>query len=134
MCDLFEVELNIAEGKSNSPKKIFIYNIPFIPQERERMAQRQSILFRSCGTLLVPFSLLLVIALLLYLHWDLRGRVSSLREELESVRQERDEVAVKAKHFEDEIKGALWEKRGCIEQKKSISIQLDKANDQLVSA
>ena len=97
--------------------------------QRMAVSQRQSIQWR---TQLVPLALLLVVGLLLYFHWDLSRKVASLEEDLGKVRQERDEVAAKANHLENEIKGVMWEKQGWIAQKKAQSNQLGKAHNELV--
>lgn len=95
---------------------------------------------RTGGSLLVPLALLLVITVLLYFHWGLRGQVSSfhvereeLREKLTTVQQERDAMAAQVHRFTEQLNLASQEKRGDDDQKKALSAKLDEAQVNIVS-
>lgn len=97
------------------------------------------IMSRSSGSLVVPLILVLVITMLLYFHWGLRGQVTRVHEEasqisdkLNTVRQERDELAAQVQRYTEQVNQATHEKRDLNDQKRSLSAKLDEAQVNLV--
>ena len=94
---------------------------------------------RSGGSLIVPVILVVVITLLLYFQWGLRGQVARVHEEAEDlsgklmvVQQERDELGSQVRRYAEQINQANREKKALEEQQKDCHAKLDELQVNLV--
>ena len=94
---------------------------------------------RSGGSLIVPVILVVVITLLLYFHWGLRGQVTRVHEEADDlsgklmvVQQERDELGGQVRRYTEQLTQANREKRALEEQQRDCHAKLDEVQVNLV--
>lgn len=94
---------------------------------------------RSGGSLIVPVILVVVITLLLYFHWGLRGQVAHVHEEAKDlsgrlmiVQQEREELGAQVRRYTEQISQANREKKALEDQQRDCHAKLDELQVNLV--
>lgn len=79
-------------------------------------------------------SLLLIMAVLVYYHYEMKRKVSSLEQELEAVHKDRRGIAGEVDHLKDRLKRAMWQKEDCMEKKRALSHKLHNIQKTMVGA